>query len=334
MKRKQKSAFVPNPEQAALWPVISGNTINGVGEPEVRPPSRIMWHDSNTIPHGKVQDWFWAQGVKEPNLYALREERTRVIAQPDAPIAETRKTCSTAENSELVKQRALECGAELVGVVKPRPEWVFEGYTFDYPWMVVLGVAMDYEKLSTAPAVSSALTVVEAYTNGWRYGQPLSNWIRQRGFRAEPRGGPEAGPISLIPAALECGFGELGKHGSIINRQLGSNFRLAAVFTDMPLEADNADDFAAHDFCERCRICTDACPVDAITPDEQVVRGVEKWYVDFDKCFPYFAETNGCAICIAVCPWSAPDRAPLMAKKMTKWRQKVKSRSSASQPRK
>ena len=28
----------------------------------------------------------------------------------------------------------------------------------------------------------------------------------------------------------------------------------------------------------------------------------KKWYVDFDKCIPYFAETSGCAICIAVCP--------------------------------
>jgi len=37
-----------------------------------------------------------------------------------------------------------------------------------------------------------------------------------------------------------------------------------------------------------------------------MVRGVEKWYVDFDKCIPFFAETSGCAICIAVCPWSLP----------------------------
>ena len=29
----------------------------------------------------------------------------------------------------------------------------------------------------------------------------------------------------MIPAALACGFGELGKHGSIINRELGSSLR-------------------------------------------------------------------------------------------------------------
>jgi ferredoxin len=35
------------------------------------------------------------------------------------------------------------------------------------------------------------------------------------------------------------------------------------------------------------------------------VRGIEKWYVDLDKCIYRFGETSGCAICIEVCPWSA-----------------------------
>ena len=37
-----------------------------------------------------------------------------------------------------------------------------------------------------------------------------------------------------------------------------------------------------------------------------MVRGVEKWYVDFDRCLPFFNQTFGCAICIAACPWSRP----------------------------
>jgi len=36
------------------------------------------------------------------------------------------------------------------------------------------------------------------------------------------------------------------------------------------------------------------------------VRGIKKWYVDFDACIPFFAETSGCAICIAVCPFTRP----------------------------
>ena len=50
---------------------------------------------------------------------------------------------------------------------------------------------------------------------------------------------------------------------------------------------------------------------------KQTVRGVEKWYVDFDKCIPYFGEALGCGICIARCPWSRPGTAPKLAEKMT-----------------
>ena len=48
------------------------------------------------------------------------------------------------------------------------------------------------------------------------------------------------------------------------------------------------------------------------------MRGTRKWYVDFDKCVPYFNETYGCGICIAVCPWSRPGIAPRLAEKMTR----------------
>ena len=122
----------------------------------------------------------------------------------------------------------------------------------------------------------------------------------------------------MIPAALSAGFGELGKHGSIINRQYGSSFRLSAVSTDMPLLPDQEDRFGADDFCTRCQVCTRACPPDAIFKSKQMVRGVRKWYVDFDKCIPYFGEALGCGICIAVCPWSTPGRAPGLAERFSR----------------
>jgi epoxyqueuosine reductase QueG len=62
--------------------------------------------------------------------------------------------------------------------------------------------------------------------------------------------------------------------------------------------------------------------VDAISDDKQMVRGEEKWYVDFDKCVPYFTETAGCGICIEVCPWSKPDRGFSLSKKLLEKRAK------------
>lgn len=117
-----------------------------------------------------------------------------------------------------------------------------------------------------------------------------------------------AGPMLLIPPAIECGFGELGKHGSIINKEYGSSFRLAAVLTDVPLIATEKQTYGVDDFCSRCQVCANACPPEAIMPDKALVRGHHKWYVDFDKCIPYFNETAGCAICISICPWSIPGK--------------------------
>ena len=64
--------------------------------------------------------------------------------------------------------------------------------------------------------------------------------------------------------------------------------------------------FGADDFCTNCRVCTDACPPEALPETQQWVRGTETGYVDFDRCLPFFNETKGCAICIAVCPGRRP----------------------------
>jgi len=76
--------------------------------------------------------------------------------------------------------------------------------------------------------------------------------------------------------------------------------------------------FGADWFCGRCQVCTNACPPDAIFSAKQMVRGVRKWYVDFDKCIPYFGDTLACGICIARCPWSTPERAPRLAERFAK----------------
>lgn len=98
-------------------------------------------------------------------------------------------------------------------------------------------------------------------------------------------------------------------------------FRLAYVLTDLPLTADEPIDFGADDFCQSCQLCTNECPPMAIVDEKQLVRGEWKWYVDFDKCVPYFSEHYRCGICLAACPWSRPGVAPKLTQKMLKRRQ-------------
>ena len=103
-----------------------------------------------------------------------------------------------------------------------------------------------------------------------------------------------------------CWLWRIGKHGSIINPEFGSSFRLSAILTDAPLPISKPKSHGVDDFCSACRVCEDACPPFAILPEKKTVRGIKKWYVDFDKCLPFFNQHQGCGICIAVCPWSRP----------------------------
>ena len=301
---------------------ISGNDLNGWGETAVRQPTVVMWANPNKLAHGLVQQRMTDEFVAHPDLQGVLRMDDR--HQP-AEIARARIERSPADWVEALSDFARSAdghGIELVGVTRPRPEWFFEGRSSDAPWMVVLGVAMDHEQLATAPEHTSAIEVHRQYNRGTAAARALADWFRAQGFGADGHGGPGAGPIQMVPAAIAAGLGELGKHGSIINRELGSSFRLAAVLTDAPLTSTEPDQFGVDDFCYGCRICTDACPPDAIAPEKRLVRGVDKWAVDFDRCLPYFAVSHGCGICIAVCPWSTPGAAPRLADNMIRKQQR------------
>jgi len=310
--------FRPDEEQMALWPKVSGNSINGLSEAQRRRPTPIYWHAPDATPHGPLQRWFYARTNVEPAVQHARAERQSALDEPLAPLAAEPRVQSATQWTTTVKRLAREYGADSVGVTAMRPEYVFEGHQLPtQSWMVILAVRQRYEEMATAPSTRSLVEVTRQYTRGNRIAMQLASALRQEGHDATPYGGPMAGSFLLIPAAIAAGLGELGKHGSLIHRELGSNFRLACVLTDLPLIADQLDSFGADDFCARCRICTDACPPDAISAQKQLVRGDTRWYVDFDKCLPYFNENMSCAICVTVCPFSRPGMGPQLVQKLT-----------------
>jgi Pyruvate/2-oxoacid:ferredoxin oxidoreductase delta subunit len=324
-KKEQPSPFRPSEEQRRLMPEVSGNAVNGLGEERRRRPSPIYWHHPSTIAHGPLQRWMIEKSAREqPEIRDLHDKYGGRGPREPAPVAEA-PTQDTPKNwSRRIKDFALAHEADLVGIARFDPAWVFEGYELDASWAIVLGIAMEQDALAKVwPEGGSVIEVMAKYNKGTRAAKALVDFLHRHGHAAEGHGGPIAGPLTMIPAALACGFGELGKHGSIINRQLGSSFRLAVVTTHLSLEADAPDSFGADDFCAACRVCEKACPPGAIAPAKQTVRGDSKWYVDFDLCNPYFNETWGCGICIAVCPWSLPGTAPGLAQRMSRRRARL-----------
>jgi Pyruvate/2-oxoacid:ferredoxin oxidoreductase delta subunit len=316
--RETKPPYQPPEAQRRLFPEVSGNTLNGLGEADRRRPTPIYWHYAPHIdlPHRALQDYYQSQFDDKPELqdFHLKYGGRGARQAPDKPAVPVEDAAESW--TAKVKAFALANEADVVGVAAVDPDTVFEGYAAPERWIIVIGVAMDHARLATAPELPAAVETMTQYNRGTRAARALANFIQAQGHDARPHGGPTAGPVLLIPHAIAAGMGELGKHGSLINRTYGSSFRLAGVLTDLPLVADAPASFGVDDFCASCRLCTAACPPDAIASEKQLVRGETKWFVDFDKCIPYFNDTQGCGICISVCPWSRPGVAPRLAEKM------------------
>ena len=299
--------FTPDPAQMALKPAISGNEINGLNEKATRRPRMVYWSsDPDRIPHGAMQRWFYGVDPGNPALAKAREARAGRLAEPMPEVQGPRALRSPDGWNTALGDYAQAADFDMWGVAEMDPSWVYEGQEAPQSRIVIVGVAHQYDAIATAPEASAGAEVIRQYARAAAAVKGIAGWLRRQGWEAEPVTGPMTTKVALIPPAMACGFGELGKHGSLINAEFGSSFRLSAVLTDAPFAPTPRREFGVDDFCRHCRVCEDACPPEAIAPVKQLVRGVEKWYVDFDRCLPFFNQTHGCAICVAVCPWSRP----------------------------
>jgi epoxyqueuosine reductase QueG len=110
------------------------------------------------------------------------------------------------------------------------------------------------------------------------------------------------------PVFIDAGIGEDARCGYVVSKELGNNWRPGGVLTDLPLAIDKPVDFGLQDFCDKCGICADACPVGAIPKERKVIRGIRKWNMNGEKCYRYWNATgHGCGICQDVCPWNHPN---------------------------
>lgn len=318
-RRPRRHAWHPKPEITGLLRV-SGNPINGLGETKPRRASPFFWHPPDQHPWGELQ--VVARQISRSCPGAPQAFQAAYSHPELEPVAATRTHATAAEYTEAVRRFAQTHEADDVGIAAMDASYVFEGYTIEEPWVIVLALAHNYERLREVPSDETngvgVCDVGDQYARGTRSSYALANWIRAQGYRADPYPGPSAGALLLIPPAIAGGLGELGKHGSLISPRFGAGVRLAGVTTDMPLIPTRPQSFGADEFCGSCQICTNACPPAAISPKKQMVRGVERWYVDFDRCIPYFVEAASCGICIAECPWTRPAVRPKLLETMAR----------------
>jgi epoxyqueuosine reductase len=237
-RRPKRGHYRPKPEALALL-TVSGNPINGLGETKQRRPSPFFWHPPDQHPYGELQNVARQSSRKCPGA---AEAFRAAYSYPDLiPIAALRSETPAEQSAAEATAFALSHEADAVGIAPTDPLYVFEGYTIEEPWVIILALSHNYERLKQVPSDETnglgVTDVGDQYARGTRASYALANWIRSQGYDANPYPGPTASALLLIPPAIACGLGELGKHGSLISRQFGSGVRLAAVTTDMPLIA-------------------------------------------------------------------------------------------------
>src|SRR5208282_4903640 len=148
-EQPKRQKFQPKPETLALLRV-SGNPINGLGETEMHRPRPFFWHPPHLHPFADLQVAARATMSKCPGYdKAFAPARNH---PPLIPVAKKRREGSAGEFSACVKAFALENEADDVGIAPMDPLYVFEGYQVDEPWVIVLAVAHNYERLKQVPS--------------------------------------------------------------------------------------------------------------------------------------------------------------------------------------
>ncbi len=127
----------------------------------------------------------------------------------------------------------------------------------------------------------------------------------------------DTAPLLERSYARHAGLGWIGKNTCLINQQQGSWFFLGELLLSIPFESDAPPP----DRCGTCTRCIDACPTNALIPDQH-----GGWTLDARACISYLTiekrgeidealarkfgdHVFGCDICQDVCPWNR--RAPV-----------------------
>jgi epoxyqueuosine reductase QueG len=132
----------------------------------------------------------------------------------------------------------------------------------------------------------------------------VSHYIQDQGFQALAIPASQIidwqnqkGHLSHKKIGYLAGLGWVGRNNLLVNKKLGSQFRLVSILTEMPLKADKP----LKDECGECFLCVEACPCNAIkdkAKDFNHQSCFEKLR-DFQK--KRLVDQYICGVCVKVC---------------------------------
>ncbi|MBP2831069.1 2Fe-2S iron-sulfur cluster binding domain-containing protein [Aquimarina sp. U1-2] len=313
--RQMRKAEYPEPNYVLKYDEepLPGKVLSGMGETEFRPVKKF-YHNGYSHTYGAMELLFVMSTPKKALRSVLKASWYNNFKNGAVSLRKVEIDDPSFYSKE-IKRIGIEAGASAIGCTKVTKEAVYEGVEDYLPNAVSLAAPMDRETMLTIPSNDSGAAIIEGYVDVGKAANKVAKYIRSLGYNAEANTNLMNATTKVlhIPIAVNAGLGQMGRHTSLITREHGANVRLATVLTDMPLEYDKPQDIGVEDVCVNCRICVENCPPQAIYPEKQMVRGTEKYHLDFDRCMPYFNEKDTCGICITVCPWSETNNGNLLS---------------------
>jgi len=245
--------------------------------------------------------------------------------------------------AETIKQKALEMGADTVGIAEAGPvsnshrflKWLGDSCAGDMtylarhmeqrldPGKLLPGaksiIVMGLNYYPTAKDIAQQKDPFKVAYYAW--GKDYHNILRRRlkKLRTELRKSiPDLrGRICVDTApfmdkywAQAAGLGWQGKHSNLVSRQFGNWLVLGSLVIGTAVDKY---DHPHTDHCGRCTACIDACPTGAIEKPYVVNAGkcISYWTIESkesiipdDIAGRYQDWIFGCDICISVCPFN------------------------------
>ena len=259
-------------------------------------------------------DWYALVGGRSIRVEAVDDYLHKIYQDQYArfhgePARTKLKFGSPAAASDHLKKKAVEFGADIVGICRIEPADVYQGRVIAETHAIAVGQRMRWREFQVVPSPESAIECLRVYYTLGETVISLATYIRSLGYACTIEHPIGDSDLLHIPIGLKAGFGELGRHGSIIHPKLGPLFRMGCVALTMDLAIDHPIDAGIGKFCDICLACRKYCPPGAI-PDNRSPEagkdhlGNDRYVVDTGRCFPYFAKNHYCSICLPVCVYN------------------------------